>query len=254
MSVKKLRWGLLLLLLVVFIPGCALSLGSVDLFLDGIIAGTVGILDMLFWPMAIILFLWISWAIGDEGRDYESYDGYGYQSYHPIAAGVCFALFLAIMQVTSRVDFITFAKTDLLLFAEYFAGYFVIGAVWSIFKTYRAGKAYTRNFIEKEKKRFLEKNGNNEEAWLGHLNEKDSESSFSRKKLPIKTWILYWPFSALWFLLHDPIQRLVSFIARILKDVHRFVYELATKEVAAEYKKAEAYKLSKANTGKKKED
>lgn len=84
-----------------------------------------------------------------------------------------------------------------------FVGYFVLGVVWSFVKWYFYLIHLRDNHIESGDKIA------------------PSKISFLRNKSRILVWMSYWPFSALWTLINDPIKKIFQHIQMKLSGTYQ---------------------------------
>lgn len=110
-----------------------------------------------------------------------------------------------------------------------FIAYFVVGTGWSMVKWLLHVTRLKDDFLEDREKWLKSEAGNlpSEEVELAWWN--SFEGSQWRPKIPahasnhkelITLWIMYWPWSALWTLLDDPLRRLVNWIYRQIQFVY----------------------------------
>lgn len=83
---------------------------------------------------------------------------------------------------------------------EYIGLYVVAGIVWSFYKWY----VYLKRKVEVLK----------EKGYKFPNNKKDYPESFdaSKNKESIIAWMIYWPFSAFWYIISDPITRFYKWL------------------------------------------
>lgn len=101
----------------------------------------------------------------------------------------------------------------------YTSGYFLVGAVWSVAKWW---------FRETEKARLAkiayDKDSlfSKPEPWADFIKHKKGDPADRYSRSDIVVWIVWWPFSALYTLLNDPIRRLARRIyTELLKTYQR---------------------------------
>lgn len=104
----------------------------------------------------------------------------------------------------------------------YGAGYFLVGAVWSIVKWWRHEVAR----VESVRSEFdhHDKFRKPDDTWTEYIRHR--KSNVADYKGIITAWITFWPFSAVWTLLDDPIRRLC---ARIYKELYGVYQRISDK-------------------------
>lgn len=117
-------------------------------------------------------------------------------------ATISVLLVLGVLQYFSAFKPYTFITHNLGLSLLYFAGYFAVGAVWSVIKWW---------FAEKKRVRKAKSYGGN---W------KASKTNVTAYRSTLLVWITYWPLSAVWTVLNDPLRRLVTSIYDELQKVY----------------------------------
>ena len=123
---------------------------------------------------------------------------------------------LVALHFFSDVDPLMYALKNPLVALACFGAYFVVGAVWSIVKWYFHVLGY-RDRYEEYRARWLKDHGAEDFSNPALLADFKKSKSFympeaSNNKKRIFTWIAYWPFSALWTVVNDPLKRLVYWI------------------------------------------
>ena len=131
------------------------------------------------------------------------------------------------------------------LWAKWVAVYFVVGTVWSFIKWFsylHRAKDVLRGHKEKFVKKtqvVLRKDGTFEDhdfaGFADYLNDNHYLSGFSRSNVETRAdvipsmgdnfsdlvrWIVWWPFSAFWTILNDPIRRAAEFIVRRFRGIY----------------------------------
>jgi hypothetical protein len=94
-----------------------------------------------------------------------------------------------------------------------FLGYLLLGVVWSFVKWYL--------FLNDLRAKCKE-NGNKVYA---------EQISFWRNKSRILVWMSYWPFSAVWFVVHDPIVRSFKFLQTKLAATYQKISDKMFKDL-----------------------
>ena len=132
------------------------------------------------------------------------------------------------------------------LWAKWAAIYFVIGTVWSFFK-WVSYSYKVRDQLRKHKDTFIKKtrvtlraNGTfedtdfagfadylNDQHYLGYNRSietrSDVEPAMSDNFGDMVRWIVWWPFSAFWTILNDPIRRIAEFIVKRFQGVYESI-------------------------------
>jgi hypothetical protein len=156
-------------------------------------------------------------------------------------AGICLTAFVWTM--ASVNDFSILLSPW--LWAKWAAIYFVIGTVWSFVKwlsychsVRRTLRDHKEKFVKKTQA-VLRKDGTfedhdfagfadylNDHYYLGHgrthkiSTRKDVNPSMSENKGNMVRWIVWWPFSAFWTILNDPIRRIAEFIVERFRGAY----------------------------------
>lgn len=131
----------------------------------------------------------------------------------------------------------------------YILSYFLFGIIWSFVKWWlKVNK--TAQKCKEELERFLEKHRprksavpeqyqtsqhqekNLQEEWERHIKTTEYEKPIaSKNKEKISVWIIYWPFSLLWALIHDFVRDLVEqFVIRFQK-LYQSISDKAYKKI-----------------------
>jgi hypothetical protein len=148
-----------------------------------------------------------------------------------IAATVAVLYFFGNLDLRGAVEYMIHNPLNIL---GYIGGYFVIGAFWSLVKWvfYTTNKRHHYNEVKRE---WLEDHGikgtltipaNLLDEWkeyaADHHYIRDVQDRLlpSHNKSRISVWIVYWPFSALWTLINDPVRRIVRQIRQILTSFY----------------------------------
>lgn len=97
--------------------------------------------------------------------------------------------------------------------------YLVIGVVWSIFKWYF--------FLLNKRDKVLKRN----DFWESDIPKAKDH------KAKIISWMSYWPFSAFWTLLNDPIKRTFKFIYSKIEKVYEKMTEKVFADIRSKIKK-----------------
>lgn len=115
----------------------------------------------------------------------------------------------------------------------YAAGYFLIGAAWSVAKWYFAESSRARE-ARASYKTLMAKTPSEAVTWEEYINRWNWKGgSAIRYSEDIKWWIALWPFSATWTLLDDPVRRLVHRIYYELQGVYQRVSDYVWRRAGA---------------------
>lgn len=157
----------------------------------------------IFWLLPVLAFGLVVWALEEESLRWATLTVVGF---------ITILIFLTDVPVLSWIGH---HYDKLLLYA---ALYIAIGAVWGIVKWY----FYVLNRADdfEEHKTYLLKNYTNNykddsryptfKDWL--LENQDIPPQPHHNKSRITSWMIYWPASAVWTLLNDPLKRIYRFI------------------------------------------
>ena len=197
--------------------------------ITGILATVGGLFlfgTLWFWIISAVIFGWLIFLTeGDE--------------VHPFGAG--FVLFGFIWIMSSVNDFSIIANP--LLWLKWAAIYLVLGVVWSIIKWFsflHKKKDKLTGFKEAYVKRDnveLVDNKIPESSWEGFVKYLSDRSyapngydKIATREDVIPTvkgrfgdltcWIVWWPMSAFWTILNDPLRRIAEAIVRTLKGLY----------------------------------
>lgn len=120
-----------------------------------------------------------------------------------------------------------------------FFSYFVVGTLWSFGKWWFYVRRCVENFRE-ERKKFYDAHKDLPDCTAISSAEIDNKwkqrlRSYSHLKKPsvrenkrrILTWMMYWPFSAIWTIINDPITRLFKSIFKNLKFIYQGIVDRA---------------------------
>lgn len=165
------------------------------------IAGALVFGSLWFWGLlALVTILLFTFIDNDEG--------FG-------ATATLFG-FLLIMQLFGDLKIFSYVRLQPLNAIKWTLCYFAAGTLWSIAKWW----FYVRNerlHYDEEKIRFLQKNEVDgtiipdklKSSWTRHA---PAKPSASRSKDKIIRWMTFWPWSAVWTLINDPIKKLFKSI------------------------------------------
>jgi len=148
-----------------------------------------------------------------------------------VAATVAVLYFFGNLDLRGIFEYVVHNPLNIL---GYIGGYFVVGALWSLAKWvfYATNK---RHEYDETKRSWLESEGikgtlaipaEKLEEWRVFAGENYGVRGLqdqllpSRNKSRISVWIAYWPFSALWTLINDPVRRIVRQIRQLLQSAY----------------------------------
>jgi hypothetical protein len=126
-------------------------------------------------------------------------DKYIFSIIFTIIAGIIY--FSAIVEILSNWQ-------SVLLFGFL---YFLVGSVWSIYRWFR----YCKKFVKHNP-------GQKKDYYESYLDA-------SERKKQITGWIVYWPWSALWYLVGDLVTSLFEALHKVYVKISNKVIEKATK-------------------------
>lgn len=169
----------------------------------------------MFWVMAALFIVAITFCVETES---------------PLWATGILIAFLLGLQAFSDVNVIGWIGSNLVTFATLIAGYLVTGVLWS------GGKLwfYTRNWADRAEEiraNWLKKNGHEdlsdpkvkEEFFRENYQLKNHPTVFNSKRR-VLLWMAYWPVSAVWTLINDPVKWFFRFAyARLLIVYHAII-------------------------------
>jgi len=155
-------------------------------------------------------------------------------------AGIGLAAFVWTMASVNGISLIA----NPMLWAKWVAIYFALGTTWSFFKWFsylhsvkRTLREYKEKFVKKTQA-VLRKDGTFEDhdfaGFADYLNDNyyknGSKNNIKTRADVVPTmndnfgdlvrWIVWWPFSAFWTILNDPIRRAAEFIVRRFRGVY----------------------------------
>jgi hypothetical protein len=129
------------------------------------------------------------------------------------------------------------------MFAQYVGYYFVVGTFYCILKWWSWAKNEREKYDER-KKAFLKHRKISDGKIPENLKldwercshtEMDGEEKVANSKWKIYMWIVYWPWSGLWTLIHDPIKRILKFIYRQIKGLLKNIYDRQFADVKSDF-------------------
>lgn len=172
-----------------------------------------------FWILFLGASFLIIWFLENAlGRSKDS--GGGMLSTITLIAAIAVYYFLGSSQ--DVINFFLYVKDHPIFSLLRVGAYIGIGLVWSIFKWY----FFLRNKAE---------------SLTAQMDEYPASTSFSEKDFPkakdnkarIISWMSYWPFSAFWTLLNEPIKKTYKYIYSKIEGL----YDKMTEKIFAELKK-----------------
>lgn len=137
----------------------------------------------------------------------------------PVCSTFTFLAFLAFVTVFSNVNPFTWAAEHFVLFLEYLAAYLAVGVGWSVakwvffFLNRRDQYEVLRAEYLKRKKLEAVRNSDDFKTWLWnndtyHVGKRGEFPPLPQSnKSRIILWMAYWPWSATWTLINDPLKR-----------------------------------------------
>ena len=93
-------------------------------------------------------------------------------------------------------------------------GYFVVGVVWSLAKWYFYLNSKIDNMIDARRNETSSRS-------LSSYEKEQLKSSYNKGE--ILSWMTYWPFSALWTLINDPIRKMFSYIFSKIESLYESI-------------------------------
>jgi len=134
---------------------------------------------------------------------------------------------LAVLQLFSGVDLVSYVQSNPLALLWGGGLYFILGTLWSFFKWWVHVKD-ARKVYDHERDDFLGHGGDmtpEEKArWKG-LAPRIPEAI--KNKSRIMGWMTFWPWSALWFVINDPIRRAFKAIYERLQGAYQRIVDKA---------------------------
>jgi hypothetical protein len=145
-----------------------------------------------------------------------------------IIAGVLF-------YYVADINWIGYIKNNPLEFLMWFVAYFIVGTIWCISKWFFFCLKM-RNKFRRVKKSFFKEHGLKgdvvpftlKESWKHVIiySSLECPPKIGKHKRGIVSWIVYWPFSAIWTLIDDFIEQLAKTIYRA---IHVFLQSISDK-------------------------
>lgn len=187
--------------------------------------GTVG-----FWVFGVLVFILLIAAV--------EYEKPGLATLSLVVAGLVLWLF-------GNVNVFALAAADPLLALGLTAGYFAVGALWSLAKWWFYVRRQRERYDEL-KTAFLKQHGCPEKGpvpdrlkaiWKArrpHYNSYEKPQARENKGR-ILTWMIYWPWSCVWTILNDPVKRLWKSIFNAMKAIFQKVADSAYKDVEDDF-------------------
>lgn len=187
----------------------------------GLALGTIG-----FWILVGIVSLLLIAAV--------EYEKPGWATFSLI---VTFTL----LWLLGDVNIVALALSNPLLAAGVVAGYFVVGAMWSVGKWWFFVRRSLETYHE-ARAEFLRRNGivsfyasdpipeglrGKWQKWLNGRTLESFKPHIKDNKGRILTWMVYWPWSMFWTILNDPVKRMFKFIYRQLRAVYQRITDSA---------------------------
>lgn len=139
-------------------------------------------------------------------------------------ASLTMIMFLGLMFIANHLSFQSIVQWNWRYIIGFIIGYVILGVVWSVVKWY----FYVSNKVEQyvELKSLWFRNNSNateltelsagqKEKFAEYISRRPDASAApqaSQNKSTILMWMTYWPFSAVWTLINDPIKKLFRMI------------------------------------------
>lgn len=158
------------------------------------VLGSVG-----FWILlcVAVIFLLVSMNHEDWGGTWATVT---------LGVFICLFYFLGNKNIVNNI--VSYISSHFGQFVLCVVGYLFIGVVWSFIKWYY--------FLLNKKENGVRKNS--------------SEIQVSQNKSRIIAWMSYWPPSALWTLINDPVKRLFNNLFRKFEKVYQRIFNNVFKE------------------------
>lgn len=169
---------------------------------------------------------------------------------------VVFSLFfyLVFLSTLGKIYVFSYLLREPLKSFLWIIGYFAVGVIWSFIKWWLKVTEAADKYKEEKEKFFKEFEANTKafrksdcviKQWQSHIEYKNElhKPIASHNKKRISVWIIYWPFSFIWSLLHDIVRRIFEqFVIRFQK-FYQGISDRAYKKVELEvFDPMEAYK------------
>lgn len=155
-------------------------------------------------------------------------------------ATVTLIVFAFVQQLFGDFKVFNYVKENPLHTAKWVALYFVAGTLWSIAKWWFYVRTQREDYDEK-KRRYLDRNdvdgdvipSSLKRGWADFAPEKPSAANNKEK---ILRWMSFWPWSALWTLINDPIKKLFKAIYKRLQNLYQRIVDHVWKGTEADFK------------------
>jgi len=183
---------------------------------------------------------------------------------------ISFSLYLAFLSTLGKLNVFSYLFYNPVRTLLYVAGYFLIGVIWSFMKWWLKVSEAAEKYKE-EKKKFFEKKVDEHEKssiplnyhrgtvvkksndlidrWQSHIQYKDEikKPVAAENKAKISIWIVYWPFSFFWSLLHDIVRRAVELFVTKFQKFYQAISDKAYNKIepVKEADPAKAYEEEK---------
>ena len=181
-----------------------------------------------FWILLVVsagLIIWFLESALDETEDY----GGGLFSTLTIAA--VFALYYFFGSREDVQAFFIYIKDNPGFALARVGIYIGIGLVWSIFKWYF--------FLQNKKEYLLKKFEENKSERWSPISERDIPKAANNKNRII-TWMSYWPLSAFWTLINEPVKKLFKFIYSKIESLYEKMSDSTFSDLKNKIKEQEA--------------
>jgi hypothetical protein len=165
-------------------------------------------------------------------------------------ATISLIVFCVALWLFGDVNVIKLTTKEPLFTSGLLVGYFVVGVIWSLAKWWFFVRQ-CRERYGKLRSTFLKKRGyrrdgsipeTEREQWQEWLNGQlrydrgyQLRPTVQQNKSRILTWMIYWPWSAVWTVLNDPVKRFFKFIFNQMKVVYQKIAYNAFKDVENDF-------------------
>jgi len=127
-------------------------------------------------------------------------------------------------------DFVFYIINNPLKDVFYFFVYTFIGVIWSFFKWFQYIIKLKREYQERISS-FTEDSVKNS-SWQQSVLRDIPNPKATSKKSAIFTWIFYWPFSVIGYILNDPIKKFFNFIFNNIKGLYQRITDKVLADIS----------------------
>lgn len=184
--------------------------------------GTIG-----FWIFAGVVCLLLIAAV--------EYEKPGWATLSLIVTGLVLWLF-------GNVNILALAATDPLLTLGLLAGYFAVGAVWSLAKWWFYVRRQREKYYQLRTKYLESQDYSTSGPIPDELRSDWQRRAYAHNKPQVRenkgrilTWMIYWPWSFVWTILNDPVKRLFKNIFNAMRAIFQKVADSAYKDVEDDF-------------------